>query len=98
LITYAFGLSETEARNAVKKIISILDLGHPKYSVASLPPISVYDSQGELKSNDGKALMLPGFEGVRRYTAHVAQLSKELGFPVTFIDAPVLAAIEGTIF
>ena len=98
MIILTFGLSESEVGHAVKQIITALSLGHPKYSVASLPPISIYNDVGNLEDEDGRALWLPGFEGVRKDTDKISQLSKDLGFPVTFVDAPVLAAIAGTIY
>ena len=100
ILALACGLNEEEARRAVNRVIIFfgLNLDYSKHSIAHLPAISVYNAAGSLIDKDDKALWILGFEDVRKDIEKKLNLSIDLDFPVTFVDAPVHTIRDGIIY
>jgi hypothetical protein len=99
MVIELYGFVPFEAAAAIKTLIKKLGFDHSRYSVVCLPPILVYDQDGELTNESGgKVIRVPGFEKIRSDPQILAELSSLLGVPVTMTDAPVVAGINGKVY
>lgn len=99
MIFLAFGLTKPEAEREVIKVIIFFGLGldHPKYKIVCLPAISIYNAAGSIVDKDSRELWVLGLEDVQKYIAKKLNLTIDIDFPVTFLDAPVHTVTGGII-
>jgi len=108
IITF-HGFSKQRVIELMPKLVEILSLGHPRYSVkVEEEPLLVFDEKGErvlpdlLKGEQdlGIVISVPGFDKIREdLEKTVGALREVFGVPVTTDSAvPRVVALDGNIY
>lgn len=85
------GFTAEEVAKMMPRIVEILGLGHPMYSLEVLAPVTVCDEKG-IPRGKGNMIEIPPFDKVRQNLNLLNDISREFDCPVvTLLAEPKLA-------